>query len=91
MFEIVSVAWQLLDVPEDTIKLQDTKSWLPGKLYCFAPYSLDFESQIFLLYGALSLPDICQLRSRHIGKIVHVSAREISFSPNYSKVAEEGG
>ena len=35
------------------------------------------------------LPDICQLRSRHIGKFVHASEREIFFWLNCSKFAVE--
>ena len=37
----------------------------------------------------LFLPDVCQLRSRHIGKFVHATEREISFWPNCSKLAVE--
>ena len=35
------------------------------------------------------LPDVCQLCSRHIGKFVHASEREIIFWPNCSKFAKE--
>ena len=34
----------------------------------FAPYFLNYESKIFLSNGTFFLPDVCQLRSRHIGK-----------------------
>ena len=35
------------------------------------------------------LPDVCQSRSRHIGKFVHAAEREIIFRPNCSKFAAE--
>ena len=35
------------------------------------------------------LPDVCQLRSRHIGKFVHVTEGEIIFWPNCGKLAVE--
>ena len=34
-------------------------------------------------------PDICQLRSRHIAKYVHITEREIMFWPNCCKFAVE--
>ena len=35
------------------------------------------------------LPDVCQLRSHHIGKYVRATEHEIIFWPNYSKFAVE--
>ena len=58
-------------------------------VYYFAPYSLEYESKIFLSNETFSLPDVCQLRSRHIGKFVHVSEREKFFEQNCSEFAVE--
>ena len=40
-------------------------------------------------FRRFSLPDVCQLRSRHIDKFVHATEREIVFRPNCSKFAVE--
>ena len=35
------------------------------------------------------LPDVCQMRSRHIGKFVHATDGEIIFKPNSRKLVVE--
>ena len=50
-------------------------------VYYFAPYS-KYGSKIFFsnaLFLTFFLLDVCQLRSRHIGKFVHATEREIIF------------
>ena len=51
-----------------------------------------YTATIFLSNGPFPtffLPNVCQLRSRHIGKYVHAIEREIIFSPNCSKFVAE--
>ena len=70
------------------------KNFIHYAMFILLRHILKKMNQNLPLNWAISdvfLPDVCQLRSYHIGKYVHASEREIIFWANYNKFAVEFG